>query len=174
MNGCALVRVTTIKDLGIIIDQKLAFTEHISSTFSKAFAALGFMRRNISNFDKVYALREIYCSVVRSILEYAVQVWAPYYAVNINRIERVQSLPWNNPVIFPPYADRCLLINLERLEPRRIFLQRMFIFDMLTKKSCKILFLDISGFLSTFLDILLKLLQTCLQLQTGVRTVLFF
>lgn len=70
----------------------------------------------------MYAIKTLYCSLVRSILEYAAPVWTPFYATQILAIERVQrkfirfalrQLPWNDPVNLPSYPDRCRLINLK-------------------------------------------------------------
>ncbi|XP_053687174.1 uncharacterized protein LOC128736711 [Sabethes cyaneus] len=92
VNGLSLDRVTSINDLGVTMNSKLCFNEHITATTSKTFAVLGFIRRNAREFHDVYALKTLYCSLVKSILEYAVQVWTPYHASQIARIERVQQL----------------------------------------------------------------------------------
>lgn len=143
VNGLKLDRVTSINDLGVILNSKLCFNEHITAMTSKAFAMLGFIRRNAREFRDPYALKTLYCSVVRSILEYAVQVWAPYHHTQITRIERVQRcfirfalrrLPWNEPLRLPPYAHRCQLIRLVSLQQRRVYLQRMFAFDILSNR----------------------------------------
>lgn len=135
-----LERVASIRDLGVIFDTKLSFNEHISVTTAKAFAALGFIRRITSNFDDIYAMKALYCSLVRSILEYAVCVWSPVHATHVSRIERVQRsfiryalrrLPWSNPENLPDYEHRCRLITLETLESRRKNLQRLFVFDLI-------------------------------------------
>lgn len=135
-----LERVDSIRDLGVIIDNKLRFDEHICVTTAKAFAALGFVRRNTRFFKDIYALKSLYCALVRSILEYAVCVWSPHHATQIIRIERVQRsfiryalrlLPWSNPANLPEYAARCRLIALETLASRRDNLRRLFIYDLL-------------------------------------------
>lgn len=140
LDNTSLEKVRTIKDLGVTLDSKLRFNEHISVTTAKANAMLGFLRRNTSQFDNVYALKSLYCALVRSILEYGVQIWAPYHAVHIERIERVQKrflrfalrgLPWNDPVNLPPYENRCALIGLQPLASRRVMLQRLFTFDVI-------------------------------------------
>lgn len=140
LDNTSLEKVRTIKDLGVTLDSKLRFNEHISVTTAKANAMLGFLRRNTSQFDNVYALKSLYCALVRSILEYGVQIWAPYHAVHIERIERVQKrflrfalrgLPWNDPVNLPPYENRCALIGLQSLASRRVMLQRLFTFDVI-------------------------------------------
>lgn len=130
----------TIRDLGVTFYSKLRFHEHISNMTAKAFSVLGFIRRHTSNFTDVYTLKTLFCSLVRSILEYAVPIWAPYQATHIIRIERVQrkfirfalrQLPWNDPVNLPDYQARCRLIGLETLSDRRKNSQRLFIFDVL-------------------------------------------
>ena len=141
MDSETISRVSLVKDLGITLDSKLTFEEHISITTSKAYVTLGFIRRNTQTFRDIYCLKTLFCTHVRSILEYGVQVWAPYYAVHIDRIEKVQRrflryalrhLQWNDPVQLPPYEHRCNLISLPTLAQRRTLLQRLLIFDLLT------------------------------------------
>lgn len=133
-------RVDSICDLGVTIDAKLKFNDHVGATVAKSFAALGFIRCHAADFTDVYALKTLYCSLVRSIVEYAVPVWCPYYTTHILAIERVQkkfirfalrTLPWNDPSNLPPYPDRCRLIDLQTLRSRRVEMQCLFIFDVL-------------------------------------------
>lgn len=135
-----LERVNSIRDLGVTIDSKLRFHEHISSVGAKAFAVLGFIRRHSSYFTDVYTLKTLFCTLVRSILEYAVQIWAPYHVVHDIRLERVQKqfiryalrqLPWNDPENLPDYPSRCMLISLDTLSTRRLKLQQIFVFDLM-------------------------------------------
>lgn len=106
-----------------------------------AFVVLGFVWRKVAVFEDVSSLKALYCSIVRSILEYAVQVWSLYHAIKAIRIEGVQKqflwftlrrLPWNDPLCISPYEQRCQLISLETLASRRILSERMFLFDVLT------------------------------------------
>ncbi|XP_055528077.1 uncharacterized protein LOC129720614 [Wyeomyia smithii] len=92
VNGFNLERVSSIQDLGVTFNSKLCFNEHITATTCKAFALLGFIRRNARDFSDVYALKTLYCSIVRSVLEYAVQIWAPHQEAQIIRIERIQRV----------------------------------------------------------------------------------
>lgn len=141
LNSSSLERVSSIKDLGVILDSKLRFHEHIATMTAKANAMLGFLRRNTQLFDDAYALKSLYCALVRSVLEYGVQIWAPYHAVHVESIERVQKrfiryalrgLPWNDPAHLPPYEHRCALIGVQSLANRRTLLQRLFVFDVIT------------------------------------------
>lgn len=135
-----LERVESIRDLGVIIDYKLQFNEHISIATAKGFAALGFIRRSTKHFQDIYALKSLYCALVRSVLEYAVCVWSPHHTTQIIRMERVQrsfvryalrQLPWANPTDLPDYRSRCNLIALETLSARRTKLQRLLVFDLI-------------------------------------------
>lgn len=149
MSGTSIVRVSTVKDLGVLLDSKLNYTQHIAATTAKANAMLGFIKRNTQQFRDIYCLKTLFCALVRSVLEYGVLIWSPYYAVQINRIERIQrnflryalrSLPWNDPVRLPPYEQRCALIHLPTLTTRRILLQRLFVFDILSNNvDCSVL-----------------------------------
>ena len=77
--------------LGVTIDQKLKWSEHISSTVSKANTANAFLKRNLSGCSgKVKKNR--YLSMVRPILEYASIVWSPHTQCDIHKIEMVQCL----------------------------------------------------------------------------------
>ncbi|KAL1397567.1 hypothetical protein pipiens_000242, partial [Culex pipiens pipiens] len=89
-DGCPLDRVNSIRDLGVTVDRKMKFNEHIALTTGKAFAMLGFLKRNTAHFDDPFALKVLYASLVRSVLEYAAVVWAPYHVTLAARIERVQ------------------------------------------------------------------------------------
>ena len=46
MGGSHLEREFNITDLGVILDTKLSFSEHIQSKISKAFCMLGVIKRN--------------------------------------------------------------------------------------------------------------------------------
>lgn len=150
MHGATIERVRLVKDLGISLDCKLRFVEQISSVIAKAYAVLGIIRRNTKDFRDVYCLKALYISLVRSILEYGVIVWAPYHSVHINRLERVQKsfiryalqrLPWRNRMLLPPYEHRCALVDLPTLRNRRTLLKQLFIFDLLENN------IDCSGLL---------------------------
>lgn len=141
MGENVLERVSFMKDLGVTINSKACFNEHISSTTSKAFATLRFLRRNAADFSDTNALKTVYCSFVRSQLEYAVQVWAPYYAEQADRIERIQRffaryalrrIPWVQQQGVSTYEDRCQRLKLPTLSSRRVLLQRMCTFDILS------------------------------------------
>ena len=69
MGQSALERVQTISDLGVTIDCKMEFNQHISISVAKSYALLGFLRRNASCFTDINVLKTLYFSLVRGVLE---------------------------------------------------------------------------------------------------------
>lgn len=135
-----LSRVNRIKDLGVSYDDHMNFAVHIDSIVNKANATLGFIKRWAKEFQDPFITRTLYCTFVRPILEYASCVWCPYVSVHINRVEMVQrrfvrfalrGLPWDNPIILPPYHDRLQLIKLDSLQHRRHISKTVFAFECL-------------------------------------------
>lgn len=129
-----------IKDIGVLLDSKLCFKDHVAYITSKALKCLGLIFRSAKHFDDIYCMKTLYCSLVRSVLEYGVVVWAPYYDSGIQLIEAVQHkfvryalrrLPWTDPHNLPSYVDRCKLIDLDLLEHRRKVCKASFISDVL-------------------------------------------
>jgi hypothetical protein len=80
-------RISLINDLRVIMDRRMCFTEHIDVI--KALAMLGFIRRVSEEFRDPYTLKD-HRSLVRKKLLYASCVWAAFYDVHVNRVERVQ------------------------------------------------------------------------------------
>jgi len=73
----ALARETHITDLGVILDNKLTFYEHIHSKIKKAFGIIGILKRNFRHMP-ILSFVLLYKSMVRSHLEYCNSVWSPY------------------------------------------------------------------------------------------------
>ena len=77
------------KDLGVILDAQLTFKQHVLFVIDKASRTLGFIMRIAKIFTDVYCLKSLYCSLVRSTLEYNSVVWNPIY---LNGRERIESV----------------------------------------------------------------------------------
>ena len=82
-------KVTCEKDLGVIIDQALNFSKHISTKVSKANQNLGIIFRTFTYMDTDMFLN-LYKSIVRPHIEYAVTVCAPLYKKDMIAVENVQ------------------------------------------------------------------------------------
>jgi hypothetical protein len=79
LGGTVLDRVSSINDLGVIMNEKMTFSEHehVDAMVAKAFAMLGFIRRLSLEFRDPYTLKSLYTSLARPKLEYASYVWNP-------------------------------------------------------------------------------------------------
>lgn len=132
-----LKRVAEVKDLGVIFDTKLSFSCHVDYITSKAYSALGFIRRNSKEFRDHMTLKSLYVSLVRTKLEYCSIVWNPYYLKYSTRIEKIQKLftriifkkiNWPEAV---PYISRRKYLGLQQLSDRRSYFCIMFVFNVL-------------------------------------------
>jgi hypothetical protein len=85
-----LEHVKSIKNLGVIVDEHLSFSEHIHEKINIAYSMLGIMKRNFASIDKT-AFTMLYKSLVRSHLEYANSVWSPHSQTLKREIEKVQK-----------------------------------------------------------------------------------
>ena len=64
-------------DLGVIIDSKLSFDDHINQVVNKATKITKIIRRTFQFLD-THTFLPLYKTMVRSHLDYAVAVWYPY------------------------------------------------------------------------------------------------
>ncbi|XP_055601610.1 uncharacterized protein LOC129750638 [Uranotaenia lowii] len=136
-----LEKVESMRDLGVILDKSLTFEDHLALTVAKAKTVLGFIVRHTKGFSDTTTLKVLYCSLVRSVLEYNIQIWAPSSIGGMKLLESVQkrflryalpNLPWNEPQRLPPYDDRCGILKIEPIGSRVLLLRRVFIFDILS------------------------------------------
>ena len=77
------------KYLGVMLDNKLSFNEHITLITNKATKLLNLCRRNL-HMCSPNIKESAYKAIVRPHLEYASAAWNPFTQHNINRIEGVQ------------------------------------------------------------------------------------
>ena len=82
MMGQPVTSVTQPKYLGVELDSKLTWNEHISAITGKANSSLAFLRRNLYNCPKQIKTQTYY-SLVRLYLEYACLVWDPHTRKNL-------------------------------------------------------------------------------------------
>ena len=85
----ALEVIDSDKYLGIILDSKLTFNQHVESICAKATNILNLCRRNLSMCPQT-TRAVAYKALVRPLLEYASTAWSPHTVKNINRLENVQ------------------------------------------------------------------------------------
>lgn len=90
INDTILNTVNEIRDLGVIMDDKLNFKAHIDSCVKRSAQMLGFIKRNTKGFQSSKTKTVLYNALVRSRLEYASIVWNPFYTINSQRVESIQ------------------------------------------------------------------------------------
>ena len=73
----------------MIVANDLKWSEHVDRMVGKANRMLGMLKKTFESRDpKLW--KELYVSLVRPHLEYAVQAWNPHLQGEIDKIERVQ------------------------------------------------------------------------------------
>ena len=121
LNGTLLAVTTNTRDLGIIIDCKLAYTTHISTIVTKANQRVGLLFRGFKTRD-IKIMRKAYITYIRPLLEYNSVVWSPCTKKYIDLIEDVQRhftkrIPSLNSLSYP---ERLAAMKLQPLELRRL------------------------------------------------------
>ncbi|CAB3989347.1 vascular endothelial growth factor receptor 2-like, partial [Paramuricea clavata] len=87
--GQILEEVENHPYLGVMFDNKMKWSSHISNTTRKANVILHVIKRNLWNCPR--DVKEVaYKSLVRPTLEYASTAWDPYYKKDVAAVERVQ------------------------------------------------------------------------------------
>ncbi|MEW8544372.1 MAG: reverse transcriptase domain-containing protein, partial [Candidatus Thiodiazotropha sp.] len=119
-NKTEIERVKSEKDLGVTIDEKLKFREHITQKVNIANRNLGIIFRTFMFMDKEMFLN-LYKSMVRPHLEYATQIWSPKYKKDKIIIENVQRRATRllKCIQHLPYHERLKKLGLPTLEYRR-------------------------------------------------------
>jgi hypothetical protein len=121
IEGTPLERVTSMNDLGLLVQDNLLWDEHIRGIVAKANKLMFYVKRTIGFHAPFKAKRILYMSLVRSQLEYATIIWAPFTKQNMELIERVQRRATKyiccNRLL--RYKDRLLMTNLLPLTFRR-------------------------------------------------------
>ena len=93
IGGTQLSLVPSMRDLGVIIDSKLNFSDHVDFIVKRGNRALGLLIRSLQGVRGGYSKGGViaaYYANVRSILEYGSVVWAGAASSHLDRLERIQ------------------------------------------------------------------------------------
>jgi hypothetical protein len=155
LQGTVIDRVHCVKDLGVLLDSQLTFKNHIAYVIDKASKTLGLVFRMAKLFTDIQCMKSLYCSLVRSTLEYCSSVWSPKYDNSEERVEAVQRrfvrfalrrLSWNNPFQLPSYESRCKLIELQTLRIRRNVSRALTIADIIQGRiDCRAIYIRLTS-----------------------------
>jgi ribonucleases P/MRP protein subunit RPP40 len=97
ISNMSLIESSCERYLGILVSNDIKWNEQTVAASSKANQMLGLIRRSFKSRG-LRTIRRLYCGLVRPILDYAAQVWSPYFIGNIRLLKKVQRkatrLPW--------------------------------------------------------------------------------
>ena len=144
-----LPNVCVVKDLGITIDSRLDYSDHINTIVTKAHQRACLILRCFKSKEPRLLFRA-FTTYVRPLLEYDSPVWSPRYAYLINKLESVQRRFTKRLRGFRQisYADRLVHLNAETLELRRL------------KSDLTMIFCVIRGFVSIDCDRLFSIIDS--------------
>lgn len=146
IRGEKIKRTENIRDLGVILDPKLSFSQHFEYISNKAHAMLAFVKRQCYKTFNTDIAKMLFYALVRSHLEFASQVWSPFNQKYIDVIESTQKQfikfihpngSANNPrnqFALRPYIERCTEMNMCTLKRRRINACIFLIHDIISGK----------------------------------------
>ena len=127
LDGHQLERCASVRDLGVILDTKLTFAEHVDATIAKSNRMLGLLMRSMQMSVREYrtpfncvAALSAYKAHVRSVMEYGCVIWSGAAVTHLRRLERLQHrfLMWlgsRTQAVCPP-LDYVSLLKLFRCE----------------------------------------------------------
>ncbi|XP_050704335.1 uncharacterized protein LOC126989767 [Eriocheir sinensis] len=121
------------KDIGVVIDNKLMFSDHLAEKINKANKIVGLIRRTFIHLDPA-VFKTLYTALVRPHLEYANQVWSPH--LDVEAVENVQRRATK---LVPclkdlPYGERLRQLELPTLAYRRSHGDQIETFKIVTRK----------------------------------------
>ena len=121
VNGVALPNCTGVRDLGVYINNRLKYNEHVDVITAKARQRVGLLFKCFVTRDAL-TLTKAYVTYVRPILEYASVIWNSNSVILLHKIESVQRMFTRRlrGLDGLSYKDRNAALNLESLELRRL------------------------------------------------------
>ena len=108
LNGSPLSNLTLTSDLGVFVDSKLTFKEHICTVITKAQQRVGVFFRGFAS-RTLDIVRKTFTTYIRPMLEYNSNVWNPSHKYLIDQLENVQRRFTKRVTSLKNYSDFGLL-----------------------------------------------------------------
>ena len=134
-----------MRDLGVIIDSKLNFSDHIDFIVKRSNRALGLLIRSLQGVRGRYCKGGViaaYYANVRSILEYGSVVWAGAACSHLQRLERIQHKflcflagTRRDRFDMSDYDGLCVSYGIDKLARRRTALDLSFLHSVLSGRT---------------------------------------
>ena len=121
------------KDLGLHIDNKLSFHQHVNQGVNKANRILGIIKRTFASRDKLI-IKRLFTTMVRPILEYGNAPRLHQFAGDIDKLEKVQRRATKlcQDISDLPYEERLRRLKLPSLYNRRLRGDMIQVFKIVT------------------------------------------
>ena len=131
VDGVSLTISSCVKDLGVLVDNKLTFKNHVTNMIQVSSKILNFVIHRGYHFKNIDTLKLLYYCLVRSRLEYASNVWNPSNNFSIEIIEKIQKrflryIYYRHSGVYPHYkhhnirtSDLLEMFNMVSLASRR-------------------------------------------------------
>ena len=104
------------KFLGVFIDNKLSFNQHVDSLITKCNSRVFLMRKRRTIGLDVQGLKTFYYSNIRSVISYAAQAWFSLLGEhNRERLEKIQRSCTKIMLPESKYPDRLAILNMTML-----------------------------------------------------------
>ena len=86
----------TEKDLGILMNRTLNFTDHSNFLYGRANKGFGLFKRTYPFVHSIEKRRVLYFTMVRSLFEHCPIIWRPSSDTAVNRLESLQmrAIKW--------------------------------------------------------------------------------
>ena len=133
----SLPTVDSVRDLGVTIDPKLTFTVHTDSIVTNAHRRANQILRCFLSNDNLLLVKA-FKTYVRPMLEYCSPVWSPHSLNMIASVESVQRRFTKRLTGMSDltYKERCMCLNLEFLELRRLRCDLITCYKIIHKMTC--------------------------------------
>jgi hypothetical protein len=141
LSGCCLKKVDEVKDLGVLFDSKLNFSNHICSIVARAKQRIFLLKKSFVCSDS-HVLILGFKTYILPILEYCSPVWSPSSVSDILKLESVQrsftkALPSFSNL---SYEHRLIKAGLISLERRRLNADLILLYKIIHKLIDTVLF----------------------------------
>lgn len=119
-SGEQLESVDTQRDLGVVVDKNLSWSNHIDTIVKKCNSRL-FLYNKVFHNKSAHFVNKMYKTYVRPILDFNAPIWSPHLKKDINTIEQIQRRVSKVPLNLKSksYLQRLKSLNLTTLESRR-------------------------------------------------------